>query len=66
LHVVAEGVETAEQATTLKAMGCDVLQGFLFGKPSPADDVAALLRSRLSQPGGVDPLVAVGTESGRR
>jgi predicted signal transduction protein with EAL and GGDEF domain len=66
LHVVAEGVETAEQATTLKAMGCDVLQGFLFSKPLPAADVEALIRSRLSQPTGVEPLVAVGTESGRR
>ena len=32
LHLVAEGVETEQQATLLKAMGCDELQGFLYGR----------------------------------
>ena len=33
MEVVIEGVETAEQVTVLKELGCDVVQGFYFGKP---------------------------------
>lgn len=35
LAVVAEGVETAEAADTLRQQGCDVLQGYYFSKPVP-------------------------------
>ena len=35
LTVVAEGVETAEQAAALRAMGCEHGQGWLFGRPAP-------------------------------
>ncbi|GAB6897789.1 putative bifunctional diguanylate cyclase/phosphodiesterase [Kineosporia succinea] len=47
MRVCAEGVETAEQARQLTAMGCDVLQGWLISRPRPGS--AALvewLRSR--------------------
>jgi diguanylate cyclase (GGDEF)-like protein len=39
LHVpiVAEGVETEEQYLVLKAMGCDLVQGYYFSKPVPAE-----------------------------
>lgn len=43
LKVVAEGVETAEQADLLRLHGCDEMQGFLFSPPVPADDFADLL-----------------------
>jgi EAL domain-containing protein (putative c-di-GMP-specific phosphodiesterase class I) len=39
LRVVAEGVETAEQASRLREMGCDVGQGYFFGPPMPAHQV---------------------------
>lgn len=44
LRVVAEGVERAEQRDALLAMGCDVFQGFLLGKPMPAADLVQLLQ----------------------
>jgi diguanylate cyclase (GGDEF)-like protein/PAS domain S-box-containing protein len=42
-EVVAEGVETTEQAEYLLAAGCPVMQGFLYGMPMPASDFAHLL-----------------------
>lgn len=41
--VVAEGVETKEQAEFLKKRGCDYAQGFYFYKPMPAEDVVNFL-----------------------
>ncbi|MGK2915451.1 MAG: EAL domain-containing protein, partial [Porticoccaceae bacterium] len=37
LKVVAEGVETEEQARLLRMLSCDEMQGFLFSKPVPSD-----------------------------
>ncbi len=39
----AEGVETPEQLAALRAEGCTEVQGYLLGRPMPADDVARLL-----------------------
>lgn len=50
LEVIAEGVETEDQYEYLRAEGCDVVQGYLFGKPMAPDDLAAVLR--YSGPGG--------------
>ncbi|EKV27291.1 diguanylate cyclase [Caenispirillum salinarum AK4] len=37
LRVVAEGVETDEQAREVRRIGCSVIQGFLFGRPAPLE-----------------------------
>jgi EAL domain-containing protein (putative c-di-GMP-specific phosphodiesterase class I) len=36
----AEGVETAEQFTLLRAVGCNMAQGYLFSKPVPKHELA--------------------------
>ena len=46
LRVVAEGIETEEQLGVLAERDCDVIQGFLFQPPVPADQIPALLRRR--------------------
>ncbi len=43
LMVTAEGVETEEQREFLASTGCTELQGFLFSRPLPEADIAALL-----------------------
>ena len=43
LKIVAEGVETEEQARTLHLLRCDQMQGYLFSRPLPFEAVSALL-----------------------
>lgn len=46
LKVIAEGVETLEQAAFLRQHGCHSAQGFYYGKPVPAERVTELLKNR--------------------
>jgi diguanylate cyclase (GGDEF)-like protein len=45
MDLIAEGVETQEQADTLRSLNCEFGQGYLWAKPLPASDATALLRS---------------------
>ena len=48
LKTVAEGVETAEQMSALKEMGCDVIQGYYFSRPLPADEFERFITEKTS------------------
>jgi EAL domain-containing protein (putative c-di-GMP-specific phosphodiesterase class I) len=50
LEVVAEGVETEEQLARVHDLGCRYAQGFLFAKPAPAAETAALLARSWPRP----------------
>ena len=43
LEVIAEGIENASQLDALRAAGCDFGQGYLFGRPSPAEEILDLV-----------------------
>ena len=43
LLAVAEGIESDGQLASVRALGCDLAQGFLFARPVPAADMAELL-----------------------
>jgi diguanylate cyclase (GGDEF)-like protein len=43
LHVVAEGVETAETLNALADLGCDIAQGYHLGRPMPREEIDAWL-----------------------
>ena len=47
--VVAEGVETEEQMLALKELGCDIIQGYYFSKPVPAEEFEAFIRSTIEK-----------------
>jgi EAL domain-containing protein (putative c-di-GMP-specific phosphodiesterase class I) len=46
ITVVAEGIETPAERDTVTALGCDLIQGFLIGRPMEADAVVAALLAR--------------------
>jgi diguanylate cyclase (GGDEF)-like protein/PAS domain S-box-containing protein len=46
LKAIAEGVEHSEQARALEDLGCYLAQGYLFAKPLPPDEMAALLSNQ--------------------
>ncbi|MGI4860207.1 MAG: putative bifunctional diguanylate cyclase/phosphodiesterase, partial [Janthinobacterium lividum] len=59
LTTIGEGVETEDQATMLTRLGCDIGQGWLFGRPMAAADVPAYLGSigQTGAPGGGGPVM---------
>lgn len=57
LKVIAEGVETQGQSSWLTEQGCDILQGYLYGKPMTFEAFDALVDNR-------DPDAAHGTDGG--
>jgi diguanylate cyclase (GGDEF)-like protein/PAS domain S-box-containing protein len=46
LKVLAEGVETTEQYEILRGMGCELVQGYLFSRPLPAEQFVAFLEQQ--------------------
>lgn len=49
MRTVAEGVEEPEQLEILRQIGCTYIQGFLFSRPIPADQIPTVV-SRLNRP----------------
>ncbi|MEX5747003.1 putative bifunctional diguanylate cyclase/phosphodiesterase [Massilia sp. X63] len=54
LDVIAEAVETPEQLADLCAMGCNTAQGYLFARPLPPAELAAML-ARQAEPAPLEP-----------
>ena len=44
MKTIGEGVETEEQLEILKSFGCDMVQGYLFSKPVPEDEILRFLK----------------------
>jgi len=51
LEIVAEGVETHEQAERLRELGCETIQGYLVSRPLPADNITRFLAGFQALPG---------------
>ena len=45
LKVISEGVESPDQVEVLKKIGCDYIQGFVWGKPMPPEEAGRLVSS---------------------
>jgi EAL domain-containing protein (putative c-di-GMP-specific phosphodiesterase class I) len=54
LRIVAEGIEERHQLQSLVEMGCQSGQGFLFGRPQPADATALALEGWVESSGAVN------------
>lgn len=46
MRVIAEGVENNDQLTFLRAYNCDSVQGYVFYKPMPADEIESILKTQ--------------------
>ncbi|WP_372732113.1 putative bifunctional diguanylate cyclase/phosphodiesterase [Novosphingobium sp.] len=54
MRVIAEGVETEQQADILRAAGCHKLQGYLFGRPMPIEEFRALVEAQTADAAKTD------------
>jgi EAL domain-containing protein (putative c-di-GMP-specific phosphodiesterase class I) len=43
MEIVAEGVERPEELTHIQDAGCEIVQGYLFGKPQSQDEILKIL-----------------------
>ncbi len=59
MGVVIEGVETEEQRVLLRLAGCNEMQGYLFAKPGPTEEIDRLVGRAKSAESGQEPLRAV-------
>jgi diguanylate cyclase (GGDEF)-like protein len=57
LQIVAEGVETVAQQAILTRLGCDSLQGFLFGRPMPPEQFAKLAATTAARKLSASPAI---------
>jgi EAL domain-containing protein (putative c-di-GMP-specific phosphodiesterase class I) len=51
MELIGEGIEELAQADSLRAMGCQLGQGFHYARPMPADEWHAWLDARAGGPG---------------
>lgn len=54
LNIIAEGVETGDQARFLKSCGCDTAQGFYYSKPVPVEEFDRRLKDKTSRRKGLE------------
>ncbi len=45
LEVISEGVESEDQLSTLKEIGCDYIQGYIWGKPMPPEEAEKIINA---------------------
>ena len=50
MNIIAEGVQTVEQATFLQENGCDWIQGYLISPPVPENELIWLLEENINLP----------------
>jgi diguanylate cyclase (GGDEF)-like protein len=60
MDLIAEGIETQEQAAALRSLGCEFGQGYYWAKPMPAAEASALLSASPLPPGSRDLMHGVG------
>ena len=46
IETVAEGIEVPEQVDFLRSIGCDLVQGYVYARPMPAEELEAWMRAR--------------------
>ena len=63
LRAVAVGVETSDQVAAARRLGCDAMQGYVLGRPMPAEDVDRLLLTSLTSLASLTSLTSLPAHS---